>query len=102
MATTNINTTNNLSQTAQMLIDGDFIDNFKSSINSRDRWNALNRGLDIVTHLLSASTVVLAFVSGITTTPIVAIVAGALSALRCLYRISIQITVLTNTNRKQQ
>ena len=69
-------TTPNLSQESQDLINQDFLDNFKKSIKSRDRWNALTRTLDVMTHILSASTVILAFISGIVATPVIAIIAG--------------------------
>ena len=43
----------------QKIIDDDFVNNFQKSINSRDRWNYLNRSLDLFAHLSSGISIIL-------------------------------------------
>ena len=74
---TNVNTTQNLTQEAQNLINSNFMDDFKSAIELKDRWCKTYRSLDILYHILAGSTVVLAFIGGIVVHPVVSIIAGA-------------------------
>ena len=60
----------------QKIIDGDFVNNFQKSINSRDRWNYLNRALDLFAHLSSGISIILAFVAGSVHLPVLSMLAG--------------------------
>ena len=60
----------------QKIIDGDFVNNFQKSINSRDRWNYLNRALDLFAHLSSGISIILAFVAGSVHLPVLSLLAG--------------------------
>ena len=60
----------------QKIIDGDFVNNFQKSINSRDRWNYLNRSLDLFAHLSSGISIILAFVAGSVHLPVLSLLAG--------------------------
>ena len=60
----------------QKTIDGDFVNNFQKSINSRDRWNYLNRALDLFAHLSSGISIILAFVAGSVHLPVLSLLAG--------------------------
>ena len=62
----------------QKTIDGDFVNNFQKSINSRDRWNYLNRSLDLFAHLSSGISIILAFVAGSVHLPVLSLLAGGL------------------------
>ena len=66
----------NINLEIQNEINQDFITNFKNAIISRDRWNALNRSLDIFSHLCSATGISLAFVAGSIHLPIISLFAG--------------------------
>jgi len=63
-------------QQTQSLIDQDFVNNFQKSINSRDRWNYLNRSLDLFAHLSSGISIILAFVAGSVHLPVLSLLAG--------------------------
>ena len=60
----------------QKIIDDDFVNNFQNSINSRDRWNYLNRSLDLFAHLSSGISIILAFVAGSVHLPVLSLLAG--------------------------
>ena len=60
----------------QKIIDDDFVNNFQKSINSRDRWNYLNRALDLFAHLSSGISIILAFVAGSVHLPVLSLLAG--------------------------
>jgi len=60
----------------QKIIDDDFVNNFQKSINSRDRWNYLNRSLDLFAHLSSGISIILAFVAGSVHLPVLSLLAG--------------------------
>ena len=60
----------------QKIIDDDFVNNFQKSINSRDRWNYLNRSLDLFAHLSSGISIILAFVAGSVHFPVLSLLAG--------------------------
>jgi len=60
----------------QKIIDDDFVINFQKSINSRDRWNYLNRALDLFAHLSSGISIILAFVAGSVHLPVLSLLAG--------------------------
>ena len=60
----------------QKIIDDDFVINFQKSINSRDRWNYLNRALDLFAHLSSGISIILAFVAGSVRLPMLSLLAG--------------------------
>ena len=60
----------------QKIIDDDFVINFHKSINSRDRWNYLNRALDLFAHLSSGISIILAFVAGSVHLPVLSLLAG--------------------------
>ena len=65
-----------ITQQTQSLIDQDFVNNFQKSINSRDRWNYLNRSLDLFAHLSSGISIILAFVAGSVHLPVLSLLAG--------------------------
>ena len=65
-----------ITQQTQSLIDQDFVNNFQNSINSRDRWNYLNRSLDLFAHLSSGISIILAFVAGSVHLPVLSLLAG--------------------------
>jgi len=71
-------TTVNLNQQVQQLISNDFVSNFTTSLNARDRWNFLTHFFDVSSHLLIGATVILSFISGGLHIPFLALVAGAL------------------------
>ena len=60
----------------QKIIDDDFMNNFQKSINSRDRWNYLNRLLDLFAHISSGISIILAFVAGSVHLPVLSLLAG--------------------------
>ena len=60
----------------QKIIDDEFVNNFQKSINSRDRWNYLNRSLDLFAHLSSGISIILAFVAGSVHLPVLSLLAG--------------------------
>ena len=60
----------------QKIIDDEFVDNFTKSLKSRDRWNALNRFLDVFAHLCSGLSIILAFVAGSVHLPLLSLLAG--------------------------
>ena len=60
----------------QKIIDDDFVNNFQKSINSRDRWNYLNRSLGLFAHLSSGISIILAFVAGSVHLPVLSLLAG--------------------------
>ena len=60
----------------QKIIDDDFVINFQKSINSRDRWNYLNRALDLFAQLSSGISIILAFVAGSVHLPVLSMLVG--------------------------
>ena len=68
---------NNLNQEIQQIINVDFESNFKQSISSRNRWNAIYHFCNIFSHLLIGATVILSFVSGGVHLPFLSLVAGS-------------------------
>ena len=60
----------------QKIIDDDYVYNFHKSVNSRDRWNALNRILDVVAHLCSGVSIILAFFAGSVKMPLLSLLEG--------------------------
>ena len=62
----------------QNAVNTDFVSNFNSSLKARNRWNGLTHFFDITSHLLTGTSIILAFVSGGTHISDLALVAGAL------------------------
>ena len=69
-------TNQSITQQAQQILDHDFVNNFQKSINSRDRWNYLNRLLDLFAHISSGISIILAFVAGSVHLPVLSLLAG--------------------------
>ena len=69
-------TNQSITQQAQQILDHDFVNNFQTSISARDRWNALNRFLDVFAHISSGISIILAFVAGSVHLPVLSLLAG--------------------------
>ena len=60
----------------QKIIDDECLNNVQSSIKNRDRWNLLNRFLDVFSHICSGISIILAFVAGSVHLPVLSLLAG--------------------------
>ena len=69
-------TNQSITQNIQRMLDTDFVNNFQTSISARDRWNALNRFLDVFAHISSGISIILAFVAGSVHLPVLSMLAG--------------------------
>ena len=69
-------TNQSITQNIQRMLDTDFVNNFQTSISARDRWNYLNRSLDLFAHLSSGISIILAFVAGSVHLPVLSLLAG--------------------------
>ena len=70
-----------ITQTAQILINDDFVENLKFSISSRNRWNYLNRTFDFSSQIFIGSCVILTFISGGLHIPAIALTAGTIGVI---------------------
>jgi len=65
-----------ITQIANKMINEDFVQELKETINARNRWSYIGHGCDFGCHALIASTIILSFMSAGLHIPLLAVIAG--------------------------